>query len=256
MRPLIGIPCYATESAIHQRSVWAANRSFVRAIEEAGGVPLLVPGVELAASVAALRGRLDGLLFTGGGDVDPARYGEAAIPQCQPPDTARDTLELALARQAVADRLPILGVCRGMQMLNVACGGTLYQDIDVQLPGAQRHDRYTLPPPEQTHALAVEPGTRLARILGVRRHTVNSFHHQAVKEPGRGIAVAARAPDGVAEAIEVREHPFALAVQFHPELQYQADPRLRRLFEAFVRACAAHLRGTADGRAVAAGMGA
>jgi putative glutamine amidotransferase len=237
MRPLIGMPCFAAKRAGTLRPIYAANQAYVQAIEEAGGVPILLPPFNDAQTLGALRGRLDGLLLIGGGDLDPACYGEQAIPQTQPPDTARDAFEMELIGSAAREGLPILGICRGMQVLNVARGGTLYQDIRAQVPGARTHDLSGRSHASQTHAIEIQPGSRLAAILGERHHMVNSYHHQAVHRPGEGVAIVAWAADGVPEALELLDHPFALAVQFHPERQYTTDPALRRLFEEFVRAC-------------------
>lgn len=238
IRPLIGMPCAPMLRADPSSLVYACNPNYAHAIEEAGGVPVLLPLWERRESLEALRGRLDGLLLMGGGDIDPAHYGQEPIRQTQPAEAVRDTLEMELTRDALDERLPLLGICRGMQVLNVARGGTLYQDIAYQLPAAQPHvlggtgmDRL--------HDIAVRRGSQLARILGGERHAVNSFHHQAVNLLGDGLTIVAWTDDGVAEAVEVEGHPFALAVQFHPERMYEHDPALRRLFAAFVAACQA-----------------
>jgi putative glutamine amidotransferase len=238
IRPLIGMPCAPMQRADTMSLVYGCNPNYAHAIEEAGGVPVLLPLWERPESLAALRGRLDGLLLMGGGDVDPAHYGQQAIRETQPPEVARDTLELGLIRDALDEGLPMLGICRGMQMLNVARGGTLYQDIASQLPAAQPHvlggtgmDRL--------HDIEVRRGSQLAEILGGEQHAVNSYHHQAVNVLGEGLTVVAWPEDGLAEAVEMPDHPFALAVQFHPERMYEHDPAVRRLFEAFVAACRA-----------------
>jgi putative glutamine amidotransferase len=237
MRPLIGIPCYAAKRAGNFRPIYAANQTYVQAIEAAGGVPVLLPHLEHTESLQGIRGRLDGLLLAGGGDVDPARYDERAIPQTQPPETARDVIELDLIDRALREGVPLLGICRGMQVLNVARGGSLYQDIRAQIPGARNHDLSGRARAVRRHAITIQPDSHLATILGEQRHEVNSFHHQAVKRPGRGVSIVAWAEDGVAEALELPDYPFALAVQFHPERDYTTDPALRRLFEAFMQAC-------------------
>jgi putative glutamine amidotransferase len=240
IRPLIGMPCAPMLRADTSSLVYACNPNYAHAIEEAGGVPVLLPLWERPESLQALRGHLDGLLLMGGGDIDPVHYGQQPIRQTQPPELARDTLEMELTRDALDEGLPVLGICRGMQLLNVARGGTLYQDIAYQLPAAQPHvlggtgmDRL--------HDIEVRRGSRLARILGDERHAVNSFHHQAVNVLGDGLTIVAWTDDGVAEAVEVEGHPFALAVQFHPERMYEHDPAVRHLFEAFVAACQARI---------------
>jgi putative glutamine amidotransferase len=184
-------------------------------------------------------------------DVDPAHYGEDPHPKLGKVDPSLDQAELALARWALADGLPVLGVCRGIQTLNVAAGGTLYQDLESQYPGALFH---ACSPPDyprthRAHTIAVEPGSRLAGILGAREVSVNSRHHQAVKDLAPGFAETARAPDGVIEGIEAgharpgrgisaRDRGFAVGVQWHPESLAAEDPQMLALFGALVGAAA------------------
>ena len=182
------------------------------------------------------------LLLSGGADIDPDAYGEARAPACETPQPDRDRWELALTRHALQRGIPILGICRGMQLLNVACGGSLYQDLTTQALQSQRHAWSDHPRDYLAHSIEIAPGSRLAAIIGVRAHEVNSLHHQAVQRIGAGVTITAWAPDGVAEAMELRDHPFALAVQFHPEELAPADAPSRALFVAFVQACAASLR--------------
>jgi putative glutamine amidotransferase len=237
MRPLIGIPCYTAKRAGTFNPIHAAGIPYIQAIEEAGGVPVLLPLYEEAESFAALRGRLDGLLLTGGGDVEPVRYGASTSPRTQVPDVARDHAEIELTHRTLPERIPILGICRGLQLLNVACGGTLYQDIPTELPDALNHNLTPKVAGSHQHPIAIQAGSRLAAIVGQTHHEVNSFHHQAVKRAGDAVNVTAWAPDGVVEAIEVADQPFAMAVQFHPERMYTTDAAMRRLFAEFVQAC-------------------
>ncbi len=237
MQPIIGIPCYTAQRADSGRPMYGNNRAYVRAVERAGGIPILIPPLADEESLAQVCARLDGLLLSGGADIAPACYGEEPIPECQAPEPERDAAELAMARWALDRGLPILGICRGLQLLNVASGGTLYQDIATQQPEAARHEWSALPRDTRAHAIRVQPDSRLAAVLGVSEHEVNSLHHQAVRDPGRGVRVVAQAPDGIAEGLEFPEHPFAVAVQFHPEELEQTDEVSRRLFAGFVRAC-------------------
>jgi putative glutamine amidotransferase len=181
----------------------------------------------------AIYNRLDGLLFTGGADINPRRYGQEPIPACQPPDDAKDHVELRLARWALEDNKPIMAICRGMQLLNVAANGTLYQDLALQYSGALRHNRGDI---RQTivHPVRLEPGSRLAAIMGSSEIGVNSSHHQAVKEPGRLFEVVGHASDGVIEAMESLKHRFVLAVQWHPEELCYIEPIHKALFDAVV----------------------
>lgn len=237
MRPLIGIPCYTAKRAGTFNPIHAAGIPYIRALEEAGGLPILLPLYTDAESFDALHGRLDGLLLTGGGDVEPMHYGEPAKPRTQAPDAARDRVEIALVRNTLAEQTPILGICRGLQLLNVACGGTLYQDIPTELPSALNHNLTPKVVGSHTHPISIQAGSRLAAIVGATRHEVNSFHHQAVKRAGQDVTIVARAPDDVVEAIEVGGQAFCLAVQFHPERMYATDAAMRRLFGEFVSAC-------------------
>jgi len=246
--PLIGIPCFATRHPKTQRPLYANNRAYAREVVRAGGVPLLIPpqdvGVQddaaLDAMCATLVERLDGLLLSGGADIDPSFYGEERLPACEETEPERDRLELALTRQAIQHGTPIFGICRGMQTLNVACGGSLYQDLPTQSPHTQRHTWGDQDHPRdyRAHAIEIASNSRLATLLGARAHDVNSLHHQAVKRIGEGVTITAWAPDGVAEAMELRDHPYALAVQFHPEELAPTDPGSSALFVAFVEACA------------------
>jgi putative glutamine amidotransferase len=178
----------------------------------------------------------DGLVITGGTDLDPALYGQERHPECEEPDRERDALEAGLIREALDRGLPMLGICRGLQMLNVVQGGTLHQHLD-------NTAMHTVRPPEAeqyrpAHSISVEPGTQLSAAIGAAAHEVNSRHHQAVDRLGRGLVVSARAPDGTVEGLEVPDKRFAVAVQWHPEDSVGAgeDELNRRLFEAFAQA--------------------
>jgi putative glutamine amidotransferase len=201
-------------------------------------LPVVIPlGLE-PGTLAALLARLDGVLLAGGGDMDPARYGADPIPAVAGVDPARDEMETAVVQLAVAQSRPLFGICRGAQVLNVALGGTLYRDIS-EHPGAQRHTYYPdLPLDLRAHPVQVEEDSRLAQALGQPLVEVNSLHHQAVRDLAPGLRAVAHAPDGLVEAIELPGHPFALAVQWHPEC-LPAAPEMRRLFAAFVAAAAA-----------------
>lgn len=237
MRPLIGIPCFAAERAGTGRPIYGNNQAYVRAIEAAGGAPVLIPPELGAESILVIRAKLGGLLLTGGGDLDPAFYDEAPLPQSEAPERERDQFELDLTHWALDRSLPLLGVCRGMQVLNVAQGGTLYQDVPMQRPDAKLHLRTSQPRSQRIHGIEVRPGSRLAEIFGSTHQEVNSLHHQAVNRIGKDIEVVAWAEDGIAEAMEIPSRPFVLAVQYHPEELAPDDEASRRLFAAFVRAC-------------------
>jgi putative glutamine amidotransferase len=172
----------------------------------------------------------------GGGDVDPVHYGETAHAETQAPEARRDRVELDLLRQVIGEDVPLLAICRGLQVLNVALGGTLVQHIPAQVPAAIDHEMCLGGHDERRHSIAIEADSRLAALLGTPRYDVNSYHHQAIGSLGRDIRVVARTEDGVVEAAELPNRTFALAVQFHPERMVAVDPTMRRLFEALVEA--------------------
>lgn len=221
------------------------NQTYVRALVRAGAAPVLLPPLAAGAPVDpidrmvdTLYRVIDGLLLSGGGDLDPALYGETDHGLCRGVSRSRDEMELRLARRALDGGKPLLAICRGIQVLNVALGGSLYQDIEAQAPGAERHAWWPgFPRDRLSHDVAVAPGTHLARILETASLGVNSLHHQAIKDLAPGLVIVARAPDGVVEAVEAGTHPFALGVQWHPEDLAAGDARHQRLFAALVDAC-------------------
>ncbi|MBN1656925.1 MAG: gamma-glutamyl-gamma-aminobutyrate hydrolase family protein [Anaerolineae bacterium] len=239
--PVIGLTCFEVPAQENRSARACQSLTYVHALQRAGALPLLIPPSPDPHPLRVLLQRLDGLLLPGGGDVDPARYGEPRHEKCSEPTPARDDTELALARWAIDNRLPILGICRGLQVLNVALGGSLYQDILAQVDGGSKHDWYPDHPRTLiSHAVTLAPGTHLAALAGVHSLPVNSLHHQALKEIAPGLLVTAHAPDGVVEAVEMPDHPFALAVQWHPEELAPGDPHAQRLFDALASAAAHH----------------
>lgn len=241
MAPLIGI---TTSSRVNPNSGWLYNVAYVgimQAVADAGGLPVLIPVCVNEATLRGIYRRLDGLLLPGGGDVDPRYYGAPAHPQTGTPDDARDAAELLLARWAVEDDLPVFGICRGHQVLNVALGGTLIQDIPSQLQTPLVHD-VPKPAPRSTiaHEVEIVGHSRLARILEATRVPVNSLHHQSIERPAAGLIVTACSRDGVIEATELPDRRFVLTVQWHPEDLYLSDAAMKRLFSAFVEAANGH----------------
>jgi len=206
------------------------NTAYVRALEGAGLVPLAVPTMLAADRAGAALAAVRGLVLTGGEDVAPARYGAAPHPRLGEVDPVRDAAELALIATARARGLPILAICRGIQILNVALGGTLYQDLDSERPGPVPHNDET-----GRHPIHVEAGSLLERTLGTRAASVNSRHHQAIRDLAPGLTAVAWADDGVIEGAEPTDakEPWMVAVQWHPE-----DLTERALFDGFARAVA------------------
>ncbi len=231
---LVGLACgFGTDRSI------AMNRDYPDAVERAGGAPVLIPPMADKAVLDRILSSLDGLVLTGGGDVDPSRYGARRIPECGPSDSIRDESDLYLCREALNRDLPLLGICRGFQVMNAALGGTLYQDIGTQYGHAIEHQRHDAPA-GQVHTVTVAPGTRLAQILKKPSLGVNSRHHQALERPGEGLIISAAAPDGIAEGIEMPQNTFAVGVQWHPESLLAAGVEgAEELFSALIAACRA-----------------
>ncbi len=243
VRPLIGYP---TRSGITTQEFsaprFANNESYAYAIAAAGGAPVMIPALPDDDVLAAIYTALDGLLLTGGPDVDPARYGHERHPLTDAGDAPMEYAELYLARRALVDELPILGICRGCQALNVVAGGTLYQHVADEVGGDIAHPDYIHPRGYLGHTVRVDAESRLGRIVGRRETPVNSMHHQAVRDLAPGFRATAVAPDGVVEAIERPGLPFVLAVQWHPEELYRAESSQAALFRAFVDAAAGYRR--------------
>ncbi len=237
MRPLVGIPCQADFREGSGRPVYCNNRTYVHAVEDAGGIPVLIPMLNDISVLEALLSRLDGLLLSGGGDVDSVRYDEEARPVLGSIDTQLDELEFSLVAWALQEDMPILGVCRGMQLLNVALGGSLYQDLGEDYPGVMEHCRRELPRNTLIHNIHVATGSRMEQILDTNELWVNSLHHQAIKVPGANVYISGRAEDGVAELLELPNYRFVVGIQGHPEEIYTQEAACARLFSAFVSAC-------------------
>lgn len=238
MQPLIGITGRKDTSArLLNVPMCAVGETYIRAIHRVGGTPVVIPPVMLGEDWDILSMRLDGLLLSGGGDIDPSYYGEESEPWMGHVDAERDISELGLIRKWLASRRPLLAICRGHQVLNVALGGTLYQDIAAHIPNALDHAYVSARPMERpVHPVELDPGSALARILGGTSFEVNSAHHQAVKAPAGEIKVTGYAPDGIVEAFELPELPFGISVQWHPEAMVKTSDTMWPLFEAFVEA--------------------
>lgn len=223
-RPRIGINCKLT--TFEGDSTYALNRFYVDAVWKAGGTPLLMPFFRSRQEAGKFLELLDGVLMTGGPDVDPRRWGEKRHPQTRLLHPDREKSDFWILAEILRRDLPLLGVCCACQELNVALGGSLYQHLP-DLPGTRNHSGGT------RHPVDLAEGSRVREILGVPKTVVNSWHHQACRRIGRGLSVTARCPDGVVEAVESSRHRFAVGVQWHPE-RMTGDPRQRALFRALV----------------------
>ncbi len=245
MQPLIGI---TSAEWVRPDTGWVYNRMYqpiALGVARAGGLPVLIPTRLDETSLRAIYDRLDGVLIPGGVDVDPAHYGEAPNPHLGSVDAPRDALELPLVRWAVADDLPVFGICRGHQVLNVALGGTLVQDIPSQLETPIDHNQTDdVPRGRHAHPVEIDPTSRLAQVMGTTRAEVNSLHHQSVGQAAPGLCVTALSPDGIVEALEHPGKTFVLSVQWHPEDMATNEEAMQRLFDAFVAAARDRMRST------------
>ena len=239
-RPVIGVTTQTLHS-IHGipeglPASWVMNQRYFHAVTRVGAVPWMIPLYhDDLDTLREIYERLDGLLIPGGVDMDPATYGEEVLPECGRLDPARDAVELQLTRWAMADEKPVLGLCRGAQVINVAAGGSLYQDVPSQVAGAIKHDYYPtmgFARDHRAHPVDLLAATRLADVLGGPAAVVNSMHHQSVKRVGGGLVVSAVASDGVIEAVEGTGSGYLVGVQWHPEM-FEEEPSL---FGGFIAA--------------------
>ena len=239
---LIGITCGMKTQT--DKKIISIPEAYMQAVFKAGGLPVIIPETVSPAELDGLRQRLDGLLLTGGADVNPLRFNGQPDPKVYGIDDQRDEVEITLARLAAITNWPILGICRGIQVINVALGGTLFTDILDQMPGALKHDYDSLTERDfEAHPVQLEPGSSLARILsngGAPSVRVNSLHHQGIEKVAAGLRPIAEAPDHLIEAVELPGHPFGLGVQWHPEAMPDS-PQMQALFRAFVEAARKNL---------------
>lgn len=240
MKPVIGV---TPDFNAGDRQEWGGKEPtyflrarYVRAIEELGGVPVILPLVADRSARRRLLQGIDGLLLTGSGpDLDPTLYAERKRFTFPIVAKRRSSFELDLVRLAISKHIPTLAICGGMQTMNVACGGSLYQDLPAQVDHVLQH-RQTTPAVQLCHSVSIAPGSLLNRIVKHTRMRVNSSHHQSVKAIGHPLIASATAPDGIVEAIEHPTHPFFLGLQWHPEFLFERHLLHRRLFQTFLRA--------------------
>jgi len=230
--PLIGI---TTGYEPHDETAAVLAQRYIRAVERAGGVPVFLAPVQQPHLIASYVERLDGLIVSGGKDMPPALYGEETHPETDPLSEERPLFEIQLVRLFHEMDKPVLGICYGCQLLNVALGGSLIQDIPSQIGNLVKHRRQTSQEPHARHAVTIRQGSLLSKILAATKLEIVSSHHQAVKQRGTHLRVAALAPDGVIEAIELEDARFFVGVQWHPEMDPEAEAT-HRLLRAFIEA--------------------
>lgn len=234
MRPLIG---YVPNTYERRHTLWT-RYNYSQLLLAAGATPIILSPDGDVEDVERVLGVLDGVLFTGGADIDPALYGHKPTKHLGETNPLRDVYEPFLYRMAYENDMPVLGICRGIQLINVMHGGTLYQDIAAELPGSYAHD---MRPPYDVagHGIAIADNNPLRDILGRAHCSVNSMHHQAIRDLGEGLQVTARSTDGIIEGVWDPSRTWMLAVQWHPEFAFENDEKELVLARAFVDACRA-----------------
>ena len=243
-RAIIGIPTQTLQAIDgipeHLPLSWVMNHRYYVAVAQAGGAPFMIPLLEDEGALRAMYETLDGVFLAGGVDLDPPSYGEEPHEWCGRTDPERDRVELLLTRWALADGKPILGVCRGMQVINVAAGGNLVQDCGELFAGSIKHDYFPgagWARDHLAHPVRIAEGSRIHEAFGVTEQPVNSMHHQGLCDVGSGLVATAWALDGLVEAVETaREEHWVVGVQWHPEMLIDHHAGTRRLFEAFIEA--------------------
>jgi putative glutamine amidotransferase len=233
-KPLIGVTTRNGKDS-NGNPTTVIGHNYIRAVAGAGGLPFLIPSMLNEEDFRDIYSRLDGILFTGGGDVSLEYFSGSDHPRIGEIDKLRDLTEITLLRTAADDGKPMLGICRGAQVMNVALGGTLYTHIPDQLKNALDHDYPGDLREVLVHPVNVDESAKAAEIFGETLLHVNSLHHQGIKDIAPGLKASGYAPDGLVEVIEISDHPYAVAVQWHPEW-LQDQPAMRRLFKTFVEA--------------------
>lgn len=231
---LSGVPAKGTHAA--QEIALFLPQRYCRAIQEVGGIPLILPPIASRNGLRRILQGLDAILISGGNfDIHPSYYGEKPIRALGLIKEERTEFELELVDLALKQNLPLLGICGGAQAINVALGGSLYQDIATQVPNATKHEQGAKSD-KGGHPIRIHPGTRLRQIVQRQTMEVNTTHHQAVRKVGKGLAINATAEDGLIEGLESSNHPFVLGVQWHPEILAHKDPPERKIFSSFIAA--------------------
>ena len=231
-KPLIGITTYNTKNP-YNRDIAAVQHSYIRAVTGAGGVPILIPAILPADDLNELYSHLQGILFSGGGDISLKYFTGEEHPSIHEVDEYRDITELSLLRQSVENEKPFLAICRGLQVMNVALGGTSHTHIPDHVSNSLKHDNEDFK--LISHPVNINEDSKMAEIFGETLLHVNSLHHQGIKDLASNLRIVGHAPDGVIEAVELPDHPYAIGVQWHPEWLTDQTP-MQKLFKSFVDA--------------------
>lgn len=249
--PIIGITTYEKRVGFDPDiDMVGIATDYKNAVLRAGGIPILLPLGLPPAAIRTMMHKIDGLVLPGGGDIEPTRYnGHERHPRLRGIDPLRDEMEIIAVREAIELDIPILAICRGHQLLNVALGGALWQDVASQMPESIDHDFYRegVARNYRPHSVAIRPNSRLATLLKTTHTPVNSIHHQGVKTAGNGLIVTATAPDGLIEATELPDKRFVVSVQWHPEGLIDIDPQMLGLFDGLIKAACADCAPSTNG---------
>lgn len=239
-KPLIGCTTYhKTVDQDPPLEIVGLMPSYIEAITAAGGLPVMIPLGLDADTLHAILQRVDGVLLPGGGDMHPSAYQANGVHKCEDIDEDRDRVEVLVAQTAVSTNKPLFAICRGIQVLNVALGGTLWEDIESEMPNAMTHDNYRQQPRNYlAHTVNITPDSCLAQLMDAQETAVNSLHHQGIRDLAPELTPTATAADGLIEAVEIPGHPFALGVQWHPENLIHNVPPMLSLFKGLVDAAA------------------
>jgi len=223
-----------TPARTDEERPWMQIRTeYINAVIRAGAMPILLPLTNNKKVIDEVFQLVDGIIFSGGADVNPSCYGEEILSTCGKPDALRDEMELYMINRAIREQKPFIAICRGCQVFNVAMGGTVYQDIHTQLEGAINHPCF-LTPRERVHDVFIEKNTKIYEIFGKESVCVNSCHHQGIKKLGDGLIVSAKSADGLVEGIELPNHPCAIGFQWHPEALEELFDEEKSVFNYFI----------------------
>ncbi|MBQ1404848.1 MAG: gamma-glutamyl-gamma-aminobutyrate hydrolase family protein [Oscillospiraceae bacterium] len=239
MRPVIGISAHPTlhDYRGNKSTIQSCGENYLFSLEAVGAVPLILPIYDDPEALDRYVGLCDGYLIPGGIDVNPISYGETPHPLLETTRLDFDEYQLHLIERMRVSKKPVLAICRGIQIVNVAYGGTLYQDVSLHGEGTMRHSQVDITPGGISHRVSIEDGSILHRLYGSELWT-NSYHHQSIKDLGAGLRITARADDGIIEAVEATDHPYLHAVQWHPESFFvRPDNYMLAIFEDFVKQC-------------------